>query len=50
MRIAAFPKGELDAMVAKRTKTVFEWISEAKGAETKARRASQAVAKLTGGA
>jgi sugar phosphate isomerase/epimerase len=32
VRIAAFPKGELDAMVAKRTKTVFEWISEAKQA------------------
>ena len=30
MRIAAFPKGDLDAMVAKRTKTVFEWIEEAK--------------------
>ena len=26
-----------------------KWISEAKGAETKARRANQAVAKLTGG-
>jgi sugar phosphate isomerase/epimerase len=32
MRIAAFPKGELDAMVARRTKTVFEWIDEAKAA------------------
>lgn len=30
MRIAAFPKGELDAMVERRTKTVFEWIEEAK--------------------
>jgi len=32
MRIAAFPKGELDAMVARRTKTVFEWIREARAA------------------
>ena len=32
MRIAAFPKGELDAMVARRTKTVFEWIDEARAA------------------
>jgi sugar phosphate isomerase/epimerase len=30
MRIAAFPKGELDAMVVRRTKTVFEWIDEAR--------------------
>lgn len=29
MRIAAFPKGELEAMVQRRTKTVFEWIDEA---------------------
>lgn len=29
MRIAAFPKGELDAMVARRTKTVFDWILQA---------------------
>ncbi|MBB5789475.1 sugar phosphate isomerase/epimerase [Jiangella mangrovi] len=29
MRIAAFPKGELQAMVLQRTKTVFEWIDEA---------------------
>src|ERR1700749_3488061 len=32
MRIAAFPKGELDAMVARRTKTVFDWINEARAA------------------
>jgi sugar phosphate isomerase/epimerase len=30
VRIAAFPKGELDAMVATRTKTVFDWIGEAR--------------------
>jgi sugar phosphate isomerase/epimerase len=30
VRIAAFPKGYLDAMLVRRTKTVFEWIEEAK--------------------
>jgi sugar phosphate isomerase/epimerase len=30
VKIAAFPKGELDAMVARRSKTIFEWIEEAK--------------------
>jgi sugar phosphate isomerase/epimerase len=30
VRIAVFPKGELDAMVARRTKTVFDWIGEAR--------------------
>jgi len=30
VRIAAFPKGYLDQMVIRRTKTVFEWIDEAK--------------------
>ncbi len=30
MRIAAFPKGYLEAMVLRRTKTVFEWIDEAR--------------------
>ena len=29
MRVAAFPKGDLDAMVARRTKTVFNWILQA---------------------
>lgn len=29
MRIAAFPKGDLEALVIRRTKTVFEWIDEA---------------------
>ena len=31
MRIAAFPKGHLDAMVLRRTMTIFEWIDEARG-------------------
>lgn len=30
MRIAAFPKGDLNAMIVQRTKTVFEWIDEAR--------------------
>lgn len=30
MRIAAFPKGELEKMVVRRTRTVFEWIEDAK--------------------
>ena len=30
MRIAAFPKGDLDAMLVQRSKTVFEWIEEAR--------------------
>jgi sugar phosphate isomerase/epimerase len=30
VRIAAFPKGELAALVVHRTKTVFEWIDDAK--------------------
>jgi sugar phosphate isomerase/epimerase len=30
MRIAAFPKGDLHAMVVRRSKTVFEWIDEAR--------------------
>lgn len=30
MRIAAFPKGDLQAMVARRTKSVFDWIDEAR--------------------
>ncbi len=30
MRIAAFPKGYLPAMVLERTKTVYEWIAEAR--------------------
>ncbi|MET7402884.1 sugar phosphate isomerase/epimerase family protein [Dactylosporangium sp. NPDC005572] len=30
MRIAAFPKGELEAMVVRRSKTVFEWIEDAR--------------------
>jgi sugar phosphate isomerase/epimerase len=30
MKIAAFPKGDLDAMLVRRTKTVFEWIEEAR--------------------
>ncbi len=30
MRIAAFPKGLLDAMVIERTMTVFEWIDQAR--------------------
>jgi len=29
VRVAAFPKGDLDAMVARRTKTVFNWILQA---------------------
>jgi sugar phosphate isomerase/epimerase len=29
MRIAAFPKGDLERMVVRRTKSVFEWIDEA---------------------
>lgn len=32
MRIAAFPKGDLDAMVVRRTKSVFDWIGEAAAA------------------
>ncbi len=31
MRISAFPKGYLDEMVVQRTKTVYEWIDEARG-------------------
>jgi sugar phosphate isomerase/epimerase len=30
VRIAAFPKGDLDAMVVRRTKSVFEWIDQAR--------------------
>ena len=30
MRIAAFPKGDLNAMLVRRTKSVFEWIDEAR--------------------
>ncbi|SDK86342.1 sugar phosphate isomerase/epimerase family protein [Nonomuraea jiangxiensis] len=30
MRIAAFPKGDLDRIVVRRTKTVYEWIEEAR--------------------
>jgi sugar phosphate isomerase/epimerase len=30
VRIAAFPKGDLQAMLVHRTKTVFEWIEEAR--------------------
>ncbi|WP_210418409.1 sugar phosphate isomerase/epimerase family protein [Agromyces intestinalis] len=30
MRIAAFPKGYLEAMVLRRTKSVYEWIDEAR--------------------
>lgn len=30
MRIAAFPKGDLDAMIVQRTKSVFEWIDQAR--------------------
>ncbi|MBF8190361.1 sugar phosphate isomerase/epimerase [Nonomuraea sp. K274] len=30
MRIAAFPKGDLDQLVIRRTKTVFDWIEEAR--------------------
>ncbi|WP_371779672.1 sugar phosphate isomerase/epimerase family protein [Streptosporangium subroseum] len=30
MRIAAFPKGDLEQMVIRRTKSIFEWIDEAR--------------------
>ncbi|GAA0398228.1 myo-inositol catabolism protein IolH [Acrocarpospora corrugata] len=30
MRIAAFPKGDLEQMVVRRTKSIFEWIDEAR--------------------
>ena len=30
MRIAAFPKGDLNAMLVRRTKSIFEWIDEAR--------------------
>ncbi|GIG87829.1 sugar phosphate isomerase/epimerase family protein [Plantactinospora endophytica] len=30
MRIAAFPKGDLEAMVVRRSKTVFDWIEDAR--------------------